>query len=410
VYRWRYKVVSSLEHEPEKWLYKKYPELFGYFVKGAPVFLTENINPNKGLANGTAAIMHSMSWTTQVDVTYVLAQAENMKPGTIIDVDMPNSINIEIPIEQLTHSRNTWTKEEGQTLTPGRVIIPLSCTSHCKLSLAGQFATKHITYNEFPYDLAFVGTFHKFQGRTIRKVILDLNKQPNRMNVCYASLYVGMSRVRSGEDIRLFPHLDLPDSSPTLFHLKRLKANDNLIVWYSGFTGNREGIRKWSIEKVIELYKDVKRVPALIKEIIQTHQVAVQKTRETEAAAALIAPIVISPRSYSTDDDASIREGLASSTNTSVINERADSSQQVGIHRRAGLLHHLDLHAPIASMYTDSVDYQLPSYAADAVAAADEEEEDDIHIEEDSDEEEHNEFIDDQASDANSVQSHDKLR
>jgi hypothetical protein len=59
--------------------------------------------------------------------------------------------------------------------------------------------------------------------------------------VQYSSLYVGLSRVRSGSDIRLFPALDqhaagIVNQHPDpLHHLTSLKPSADLATWWSGF-------------------------------------------------------------------------------------------------------------------------------------------------------------------------------
>ena len=59
-------------------------------------------------------------------------------------------------------------------------------------------------YDKFPFELAFAMTVHKAQGRTIRRVVIDLTEQP--MHSCrmeYAAIFVAMSRVEDHRHIRL---------------------------------------------------------------------------------------------------------------------------------------------------------------------------------------------------------------
>jgi hypothetical protein len=41
-------------------LYQQNPDLYAYFVPGAPIFLTKNIAVDYKLANGTRATLHSL--------------------------------------------------------------------------------------------------------------------------------------------------------------------------------------------------------------------------------------------------------------------------------------------------------------------------------------------------------------
>jgi hypothetical protein len=115
-------------------------------------------------------------------------------------------------------------------------------------------------YCTYDVELAFVITFHKCQGRTLQKVILDLNKQTGQGNVNYSSLYVGLSRVRKGDDIRILPFIEPHNHSlfnkdtekqfrdaadRPLEHLKQLKPPDYMARWYRGF----DPLGIWSINQ-----------------------------------------------------------------------------------------------------------------------------------------------------------------
>ena len=49
----------------EKQIFHKQRGLISYFVQGAMSYITENINPKKGLANGTTVYMHSLTFSEQ---------------------------------------------------------------------------------------------------------------------------------------------------------------------------------------------------------------------------------------------------------------------------------------------------------------------------------------------------------
>jgi hypothetical protein len=49
----------------EKEIYHKQSGLLSYFVQGAMSYITENINPKKGLANGTTVFMHSLTFSEE---------------------------------------------------------------------------------------------------------------------------------------------------------------------------------------------------------------------------------------------------------------------------------------------------------------------------------------------------------
>jgi hypothetical protein len=58
----------------------------------------------------------------------------------------------------------------------------------------------------FQYELARAATFHKVQGITTGKIILDLSLRPQLLGrIDFHSIYVAITRVRKLDDIRLLP-------------------------------------------------------------------------------------------------------------------------------------------------------------------------------------------------------------
>jgi hypothetical protein len=65
VIKWKNKVTRWANKPSGKDLEKAFQDnnfMWQYFVKGAPAFLKQNINTNLGLANGTDAIQHSLTF------------------------------------------------------------------------------------------------------------------------------------------------------------------------------------------------------------------------------------------------------------------------------------------------------------------------------------------------------------
>jgi len=57
-------------------------------------------------------------------------------------------------------------------------------------------------------ELGFAFTFHKVQGATLAAMILDLNFKPQNL-ATFSAVYVGLTRVKSFDDIRLLPVLSV---------------------------------------------------------------------------------------------------------------------------------------------------------------------------------------------------------
>lgn len=67
-------IASRLDQATQEQLYEKYPQFTGIFVAGAPAYLTENINPTRGLSNGTAVTFDSLSLHPDEDIHQLVEQ------------------------------------------------------------------------------------------------------------------------------------------------------------------------------------------------------------------------------------------------------------------------------------------------------------------------------------------------
>jgi hypothetical protein len=89
----------------------------------------------------------------------------------------------------------------------------------------------------FPLDLAFAMTIHKAQGRTIPKVILALESRPSyNLQMEFPAIFVAMSRVKKGDDMRILYTFDSHSSFEDAFsYLTKLKPNMAVSLFYSGY-------------------------------------------------------------------------------------------------------------------------------------------------------------------------------
>jgi hypothetical protein len=104
-------------------LYKQERGLWGIFVAGAPGFLTQNINPTKGLANGTSVTYESISFDEEEDeeeIRIATLQIVTAKPEEVVVLQInPYTINVLVP----SANQNTWA--DNETLILGRVALPI---------------------------------------------------------------------------------------------------------------------------------------------------------------------------------------------------------------------------------------------------------------------------------------------
>jgi hypothetical protein len=224
ILRWKrpLKIANDLGEHMCSLLYEHQPRLTGLFIEGAPATLVENLNATDGLANGTPLIMHSVVLSEDDNSENLSKLISEASPGTIIDITAPYALVVSVPsIDPVK-----WSNKHS-TLVDGEVVIPLVNTNHrsAKFKLS---ADQTLHYQSHRLDLAFAVTYHKMQGQTCDKVILDINKRPGQLfQLGFHALYVGWSRVKFGNNIRI-----LPDQNDDKFkHLLTFAPKSCLREW-----------------------------------------------------------------------------------------------------------------------------------------------------------------------------------
>ena len=87
-------------------------------------------------------------------------------------------------------------------------MVPIGlCTNKTRIKAKFEAQDKlfkgFVEFTEHSVDFGFVVTFHKVQGKTLNKVILELNQRPFRPPLTFNMLLVALSRVKSREGIRI---------------------------------------------------------------------------------------------------------------------------------------------------------------------------------------------------------------
>lgn len=210
-------------------LLDEHDDLTFYFVRGAPVMCKDNVSPTFGIANGSQAILHSLTLNAEnCKIDDVWAEIDATPPGEVVYLkELPLSINI-----QLKNDDDDIDIDTMSTLVPGSKIIPmlLNMRSPRKLKVAKQARRlRQLTFFDYGVDLAFALTYFKVQGLTLDRVILDLDTTVMpRINV--AAIYVGLSRVRMAKHIRI-----LPTTNACRLTLKQLRFKPYLVEWLRNF-------------------------------------------------------------------------------------------------------------------------------------------------------------------------------
>ena len=266
VFKWRNR-LTEWKNKPQdpSYLYDQNTMLWQYFVAGSDAFLTKNINNSLGLANGTPVVCHSLvlrEGSIKMREITELLDGPNAPPygSEIILNEPPIAINFKLQtgldgkepsrvkkrqLEELRrHSILSKTEED--------IVISISEKSDKSKSLRmrngspllGNVSSAAIR-PIIAYDLAFAMTVHKAQGRTIPRVVIALTSRPlHRLQMKYASLFVGMSRVKEGDHIRLLEHgrgTIMGNRQNAYGYLGNLLPEKSISMYECGFQ-NRTGV------------------------------------------------------------------------------------------------------------------------------------------------------------------------
>jgi len=248
VIAWRHRLSISLKKYCERAadLYQttyeaivaQHEELTFYFVQGAPAMLRENLATTKGLTNGSTCRLASLTLNGD-DVDETWHRINSAAPGEIVMLERPPlSVNVFIA----TRPGENW--PPALTLSENNIIIPIlesknprefraigakqKRTTSSKSNKSKVDVQASMNYFDFGMSLAFAVTYHKIQGQTLDRVILDLNSS-GAARVDIPSFYVGVSRVREGKHIRM-----LPMTAMERARLLDLEFNKDLLDWYRG--------------------------------------------------------------------------------------------------------------------------------------------------------------------------------
>ena len=172
-------IYTNLEIDPLL-LKGKFSHLRGFFVRGAPCVLSENLCTTLGYAKGTQGIFESVVWDPNEGEVPDLS---SLTPGVLTTVMQPKFILVRV---------------KGKLIPIGTCNAAIKTRRNKKIRVTN--------FRKHPVDLLFAVTYHKLQGVTLDKLILSINKHPNYLlRIALSSLYVGISRVKKLDNIRVLP-------------------------------------------------------------------------------------------------------------------------------------------------------------------------------------------------------------
>lgn len=217
--------------------------LRGAFVPGAPAYLARNISSGatrRGICNGAAVLMHSLSFEDPAHADAVRRLAAAAQPGEVVWLPhLPLSVNVELT------AAHDWPADLSLVAAGERPVIPITAVPGDAVAVTlpdGRTGT--VVPHEHALDLAFAVTFHKLQGRTIDRLIVNLNQPPQAPFLSFESVYVALTRVRRGDHLRLVP----PPPGKSFEHLLQLRARETTTHWLDGF--DQEGV--WRRQRALD--------------------------------------------------------------------------------------------------------------------------------------------------------------
>lgn len=137
-------------------LYDKNVGLKGFFVEGAPCYLTRNINRSVGLANGTSGILHSIVLDPEENKLDVMDRTVAQESNDIVLLYPPQYVCVRIPEANPLHF-------VGKTFKESDVVVPIPLMAEEKSTkfYLRNGTIKWLTKRKHPFELKFSLTFHK---------------------------------------------------------------------------------------------------------------------------------------------------------------------------------------------------------------------------------------------------------
>lgn len=263
----------------DEFYYKNHPILTNYFVKGAPGYLIENINPSIGLANGTKIVYEAIVLDDRDEPTKISELLTTEISPDITLKHPPLFVIVSVPGADPS-------RFEHMTLVRNKVVIPIKICGRSK-ELIVKISRKKgepplkVYYKPHNAELGFSVTVNKIQGKTVDKIIIDLNYRPWRQQFDFHSLMVAISRVRSSKNIRV---LQQQPGNVNFDYLLQLEPNAKLLVWLKGYECPTPGkAAKWSIQKAQTALNLFSNPPAKPKRAKRTTKSAAVRVLQTFA-------------------------------------------------------------------------------------------------------------------------------
>jgi len=227
------------------------PCFYEYFVRWAGGFLNENILRDLRLINAIPLLFHSIKFDSETD-RWIQQLMSSCQAGTVITAPTrPLCINVELemppntsPVVIKALQRFSIIKPPRNSAAPPRIVVPIKefpCQwERTATPVRGSElfpASKVLLKQCFPVELGFAVTVHKAEGRTMKHVVVALSHcNATGCNFSYAQVHVALSRVRSGDHMRLLlTGRHETDQWMSLLYINELRPDPAIKYFFGGF-------------------------------------------------------------------------------------------------------------------------------------------------------------------------------
>ena len=236
--------------------------LWGYYVRGAPVFMTANLKSVRKLVNGCSGLLHSL-----VLAADAAEDEELLEAGEAYNGENPVTLSrppraVKLIVGSTDENPRFWHEQRLEDLSDviptdfivGEQVVPLIISNEtADVKITSKFAAenrieKALPVRHHPYELAFALTDFKLQGRTLSKLVISVCKRTSPPHMNLAAIYVLVSRVRSLDGLRLLQH-----DRAGLRQLTTLKTSQWLYGWTRGYDTAGRWQRHLAAKAVLEL-------------------------------------------------------------------------------------------------------------------------------------------------------------
>jgi hypothetical protein len=222
-----------------------------HFVSSCPVYITDNLNKDLGLVNGTKAFYHSMTPASREQQEEILQKTQAAAPGDVVTLSgPPETVNVELesPYDKGKEAAlyAKWVASYNNiTLVKGKVVIPMGQkrtkrNAWVRTIVSGYkqlySPSKVHLKSRFPLNMGLVITVFKAQGMTLPRITVALSKRPAAItDFTYEALYVAFSRVKEKDNI---PLLLCNGSYDTVTYVTGKKPDQSIVDFFLGYDDN----------------------------------------------------------------------------------------------------------------------------------------------------------------------------